>query len=98
MEFFNLINENLENLSNEEREACIEFNENLKNKIIQELIVYEGDNLKAKINSSLEDYYGALGELLINGVKGYKNMTLKQLIDIYLHKKNEEDFIRLISN
>ena len=46
--------------------------------------------LAEKLKRNKEDYYEALGELLINGIKGYKNLSMKQLIDIL------QNFIRYL--
>ena len=96
MELMKLLNNDLEGLNEEEKAFAEEFNTKLRNNIINELVVYEGDELTNKFNTSKEDYYEALGQILINGIKGYKNLTMKQLIDIYLTKKRDEDFIKLI--
>lgn len=96
MELVKILNNDLDGLNEEEKAYAEEFNSKLRNSITNDLIVYEGEMLAEKLKRNKEDYYEALGELLINGIKGYKNLSMKQLIDIYLTKKNDEDFIKLI--
>ena len=45
-----------------------------------------------------ENFKAKLADILINGKKGYINMPTKALIDIYLDKSNEVDFIKLIES
>ena len=45
-----------------------------------------------------ENFKAKLADILINGKKGYINMPTKTLIDIYLDKSNEVDFIKLIES
>lgn len=98
MDLIRILNSDLEGLSEEEKEFATEFNAKLKDKIIEELVIYEGDELIKKLKTNKEDYYEALGNILISGRKGYKNLSMKQLIDIYLTKKSDEDFIKLINS
>ena len=93
-----LINNDLEGLSSEEQEYAIKFNEYLRENITRKLIEKQGSELIDKYKEDIEEYYEALGNILIKGVKGYKNMTLKMLIDTYLLQYDETDFIELLSN
>lgn len=97
MDLLKILSSDLDGLSEKEKEFAQEFNAKLRNNIIEELVIYEGDELEKKLRTNKEDYYEALGNILINGRKGYKDLSMKQLIDIYLTKKSDEDFIGLIN-
>lgn len=98
MDLIRILNNDLEGMSDEEREFAKAFNEKIKNNIIDELVVFEGESLISKLKNNKEDFMDSIDLIYINGIKGYKNMSLKQLIDIYLSKKGEEAFISLIGN
>lgn len=96
MDLLRILNNDLSGMKEEEIEFAQEFNNKLRESIIDELVIFEGKELINIYNSNKEDYYEKIDLLFVNGIKGYKVMTLKQLIDIYLSKKGENDFISLI--
>lgn len=83
-------------LSEEERIKAEEFNEKLKEKIIDELVEYESEELIKKYKKDKEAFIDSIYNLLVNGVKGYKNLNLKQLIELYIINKTQEDFASLL--
>lgn len=83
-------------LSEEERIKAEEFNEKLKDKIIDELVEYESEELIKKYKKDKEAFIDSIYNLLVNGVKGYKNLNLKQLIELYIINKTQEDFASLL--
>lgn len=97
MELIKILNNDLDGLTEEEKGFAEEFNNRLKKDIIDELVKYDTDKFISTYNNSISDYYDMISQLMNNGIKGYKYMNLKQLIDIYLSKKSDEDFINLIN-
>lgn len=83
-------------LSEEERIKAEEFNEKLKDKIIDELVEYESEELIKKYKKDKEAFIDSIYNLLVNGVKGYKNLNLKQLIELYIINKTQKDFASLL--
>ena len=74
------------------------FNESLRKKIIDDLAKCEINEIINELKSDEENFKAKLEDILINGKKGYINMPTKTLIDIYLDKSNEVDFIKLIES
>mgnify|MGYP000891699537 CR=1 FL=1 len=85
-------------LSEEERRIAEKFNEDLRKKIIDDLVKCEINEIINVLKSDEENFKAKLADILINGKKGYINMPTKTLIDIYLDKSNEVDFIKLIES
>lgn len=98
MDIFKILNNDNEGLSEEEREFAESFNEALREKIIDELVIHETNELVKCLKTDEETFREKMEYIFINGKKGYKNIPTKSLIDIYLDKKNEGDFINLIEN
>lgn len=95
MDIFSLLNNDISGLTEEERRIAEKFNESLRKKIIDDLAKCEIIN---ELKSDEENFKAKLADILINGKKGYINMPTKALIDIYLDKSNEVDFIKLIES
>lgn len=93
-----IMNKDIKELSEEEKAKADEFNERLKDKIIDELVDYESEELIKKLNSDKEFFIDSIYNLLVNGAKGLKNLNIKQLIEIYLNKKTQEEFIKLVED
>lgn len=98
MDIIKLLQTNSSNLSEEERKQAENFTDSLKEKIIEELVEFEADELIKKLWKDKEEFVDSLGSILINGIKGYSKMPIELLINIYLEKKSNEDFISLIEN
>ena len=98
MDIFKLLNNDTDGMSDEELKYATEFNEKLKEKIIDELVKYEAEMLIKKLNRDKEEFIDSLGQILTNGSKGFNKMTLQILVNIYLDKKSDEEFVRLIEN
>jgi len=93
-----IINKDIKELSEEEKSRADEFNERLKDKIIDDLVDYESEELIKKLNSDKEFFIDSIYNILVNGSKGLKNLNVKQLIEIYLNKKTQEEFIKLVED
>lgn len=82
---------NLSSYPVETQEYLKKYTEELRESIKEELI-----NKLAYI--SREDLVDMLTEVLENGFKGYNKMSTRILLNIYLEKNNEENFIKLLEN
>lgn len=98
MNIFRLLNNDIKDLSEEEKVVAEKFNEALREKLIDELAVYEVNELIKQLKNDEETFKMKISDILVNGKKGYIKMPTKTLIDIYLDKKDEGEFINLIEN
>ena len=99
MIIFDLLNNNnKDSLSIEEAEYAKRFDDLLREKVIDELVEFECNKLIEDMVNNKELFINKIEQIIINGKKGYKDMPTKTLIDIYIDKKNEGDFIYLIES
>lgn len=98
MNIFKLLNNNIEGLSEEERIFAESFNEALRNNMIDNLVEYEIEEFIKQLKDDEDSFRERLADIFINGKKGYNKMPTKTLIDIFLDKKDEGEFINLIEN
>lgn len=98
MNIFKLLNNDISELSEEERVLAEDFNEALREKIIDSLVESEIDILIKELKFDEQVFRDKLSDIFINGKKGYKKMPTKTLIDIYLDKRDEGEFINLIES
>ncbi|MDP4091032.1 MAG: hypothetical protein Q8930_17420 [Bacillota bacterium] len=80
----------------EEQNYMKEFNELLRENIKEELINDTRKKIFDNIKESNNDIMNILTDILENGHKGYNNMSTRTLLNIYLEKKGEEDFMKLL--
>lgn len=95
MDLHRILNNDTSNLNEEEIKIFNDFNENLKEKLIERLIDFEIEDLR---KLSTEDFNERIYNMLFNGVKGYKELNTKQLIDIFLNKLGQENFVEILTN
>ena len=98
MNIFRLLNNDIEDLSEEERVVAESFNEALRNNIIDALVEHEIEKLIKELKDDEEGFREKLSDIFINGKKGYVKMPTKTLIDIFLDKKDKGEFINLIES
>ena len=98
MNIFRLLNNDIQDLSEEERIFAESFNEALRNNIIDALVEYEIEELIKQLKDDEESFRDKLSDIFINDKKGYNKMPTKTLIDIFLDKKDEGEFINLIES
>ena len=98
MNIFKLLNNDISELSEEERGLAEDFNDALREKIIDSLVESEIDILIKESKFDEQVFRDKLSDICINGKKGYKKMPTKTLIDIYLDKRDEGEFINLIES
>ena len=98
MNIFSLLNNDTSELSEEERELVESFNEAIREKLIEALAECEINELINELNYDENAFREKLTDIFINGKKGYITMPTKTLIDIFLDKKDEGEFINLIES
>lgn len=80
----------------EAQEYLRNFTEKLRESLIEELIQDTYNKIMDSIADGREEYKTILTEILAKGHKGYENMTNRALLNIYLERKNEVDFMNLL--
>ncbi len=80
----------------EAQEYLRNFTEKLRESLIEELIQDTYNKIMDSITDGREEYKTILTEILAKGHKGYENMTNRALLNIYLERKNEVDFMNLL--
>ena len=98
MDIFKILNNDTSGLTEEEKAFTEDFNIKLKDKVIDELVIYETNKLIKELKDDEEVFREKLEDIFINGTKGYINIPIRTLIDIYLDKKSEMNFIKLIED
>ncbi len=98
MNIFKILNNDTSGLTDEEKAFAERFNNNFREKIMDELVEYEINEFIKDLKSDKETFKEKIENIFINGKKGYKDMPTKTLIDIYLSKMNEGDFVNLIES
>lgn len=98
MNIFRLLNNDTAELNEDEREFAEQFNEAIRKKLINSLAECEINELINKLNCDENAFREKLADIFINGKKGYIKMPTKTLIDIFLDKKDEGEFINLIES
>lgn len=98
MNIFRVLNNDIVDLSEEEKIVAEKFNKLLRDKLINELAEYEINELIKDLKNNEEDFRVKLMSIFVNGKKGYIKMPTKTLIDIYLDKKDEGEFINLLES
>ena len=98
MDIFKIFNDDMSGLTEEEKFYAEKFNTALKEAIIDGLVIYEGNEIIKNIKNDEEAFREKMELIFTNGLKGYKNMPIKTLIDIYIDRCGEEAFINLIQN
>jgi len=82
--------------SQKDKEYMINFSEKLKESIKKELVLERAEKLIEDLNESKTQFIMDIEDLLEEGFEGFKTMSIKTLLDIYLEKRSDEEFINLI--
>lgn len=98
MDILNLLQGNTEGLSEEEKVQVEEFSENLKDSLIEELVLSKQQHFFKIAKEDKEKFEDELRSLFIFGIKGFNKMSLELLINIYLEEIGNESFVNLINN
>jgi len=80
----------------EVQEYLRSYTEKLRDVLIEELIQDTYNKIMKSLEEGREEYKSILTEILAKGHKGYENMTNRALLNIYLERKNEVDFMNLL--
>lgn len=91
-----LMSEDFSAYPEEVQEFMVEYNEKLKEVIKKEIIEDTANKLLKDIDKSNETFVNVLGEILENGFKGLNKMSTRSLVNMYLEKKDEEAFMKLL--
>lgn len=73
-----------------------EYTEKLRENIKDELIKDISYKMLKDIDKSKDYFMDVLTDILDNGYKGFSKLSTQSLIDTYLERKNEEDFLILL--
>ncbi|MGH4051311.1 MAG: hypothetical protein ACREVX_08150 [Clostridium sp.] len=73
-----------------------EYTEKLRETIKEELIKDISHKMLKDIDKSKDYFMNVLTDILDNGYKGFSKLTTQSLIDTYLERKNQEDFLVLL--
>ncbi len=98
MDILKILNNDTDGLTDEEKAFADQFNYTLREKIMGELVDYEINEFINDLEADKELFKEKIENIFINGKKGYKDMPTKTLIDVYLSKMNEGDFVNLIES
>ena len=98
MDILRILNNDLTGLTEEEKIYAVEFRENLRDKLIEDLVKFEAESLIEKLSRSKESFVDSIDNIFTNGVKGYNTLTMQLLISIYLDKIGEKSFFDAIES
>jgi hypothetical protein len=91
-----ILSENFSNYPEETRafmnRYAMKLRENIKNELVKDL----ANRMLKDIDKSKDHFINVLTEIMDNGVKGYDKMSTKMLLNMYLERKDEQDFIKLL--
>jgi hypothetical protein len=72
------------------------YTEKLRENIKDELIKDISYKMLKDIDKSKDYFMDVLTDILDNGYKGFSKLSTQSLIDTYLERKNQEDFLILL--
>lgn len=78
------------------QEFMKKYNERLRENIKLELRNDLAKRMLKDIDKSNETFMTILTEIVDNGCKGFNQMSTRALLNLYLERKSEEDFMRLL--
>lgn len=91
-----ILSENFSAYPEETQELLKRYNEKLREVIKEELIQDRANMMLKDIDKNNETFINMLSEILENGCKGFNKMSTCSLVNIYLDKKDEVAFMRLL--
>lgn len=80
----------------EVQEYMKKYTDKLREKIKEELAKELADRMLKDVDKSNETFMNILKEILDNGCKGFNKMSTRTLLNTYLEKKSQEDFLKLL--
>jgi hypothetical protein len=91
-----ILSENFSNYPEDIQAYMNKYTMKLREKIKNELVKDLADRMLKDIDKSKDHFINVLTEIMDNGVKGYDKMSTKMLLDMFLERKDEQDFIKLL--
>ena len=98
MDIMKILNNDLEGMSEEEKQYVNVFSEKLKDKIIDDLVEVEENRIISLIKENKEGYKDLIYSIYSEGIRGYKSMSIQLLINIYIDKCGDEKLITTIND
>lgn len=93
-----ILSENFSPYPEEVQEFMKKYNERLRESIKEELAKELADRMLKDVDKNNEAFMNILREILDNGCKGFNKMSTRTLLNIFLEKKGQEDFFRILEN
>jgi hypothetical protein len=91
-----LMSEDFSSYPEDVQEFMKDYNHKLKQAIKDEIVKDTANKMLKDIDNSNETFINILGEILENGFKGLNKMSTRSLVNMYLERKDEESFMRLL--
>jgi hypothetical protein len=82
----------------ETRKIMEEYSVKLREAIKGELTRDLADKMLKDVDKSNETFMNILTEILDRGCKGFNKMSTRTLLNLYLEKKSNEEFMKLLDN
>ncbi|MBS5987276.1 hypothetical protein [Clostridium paraputrificum] len=98
MDIMKILNNDLEGMSEEEKQYVNVFSEKLKDKIIEDLVEVEENRIISLIKENKEGYKDLIYSIYAEGIIGYRSMNIQLLINIYIDKCGDEKLITTIND
>lgn len=93
-----ILSGNFSSYPEETQEYLKKYTEELREAIKGELIEIFADIMVKNADKNNETFMDILTQMLSNGFKGYNKMSTRALLNIYLEKKSQENFMKLLEN
>jgi uncharacterized protein (DUF2344 family) len=91
-----ILSENFSSYPEDVQQYMIKYTEKFREALKEELTKDLAERMLKDIDKSNETFMNILTEILYNGCKGFDKMSTRTLLNIYLEKKSQEDFIKLL--
>ncbi|WBW96837.1 hypothetical protein [Oceanirhabdus sp. W0125-5] len=91
-----IMSENFSGYPEETQEFMKKYNEKIRENLKEELINDIGDNMLKDMDKGKDNFISMLSQILNNGWKGFNKMSTQALLNMYLERKSQEDFFKLI--
>ncbi|APC40622.1 MULTISPECIES: hypothetical protein [Clostridium] len=96
MEIQDIMSGNFSQYPEETQIFMKEYTEKLRENIKEELIKDISSKMLNNIDKSKDYFMNVLTDILDNGYKGLNKLSTQSLIDMYLERKNQDDFLILL--
>ncbi|MBU3198808.1 hypothetical protein LL037_16785 [Clostridium estertheticum] len=96
MEIQDIMSGNFSQYPEETQIFMKEYTEKLRENIKEELIKDISAKMLNNIDKSKDYFMNVLTDILDNGYKGLNKLSTQSLIDMYLERKNQNDFLILL--